>query len=218
MSTESVNSFRPLIEREVRGAPTFTVKDAILRACRQFCEETFVWKEYLDDMPAIANIRTYDLDPPANTRVVTILSMRYKDRDLTPKTIDQLVQERHNWQDLKSTQARHWVQENPESFTLVPYPSESEFGGIQQIRVALKPTMSATAVGSILYEDYDEAIAAGALARLQAVPGKPWSDPKRAMEHEANFSDAMSLARVRSRKDYSRANLYAQAQRRFGGP
>lgn len=216
--TESVDSFRPLIEREVRGVPSFTVKDAILRACRQFCVATHAWKEYLDDMPAIANIKQYDLDPPTYAQVVTVLGIRHRDRDLEPKTIDQLVREHHNWRDMDAPQARYWTQESPTTFTLVPYPSESVMLGIKNIRVALKPKMDATEVGDILFNDYEEVIAHGALAILQAIPDKPWTNGAASGMHRDLFDEGVSEARIRARKDYSRAELYSRANHRFGGP
>jgi len=221
-ATVSIDSFLPIINRECPGLMVTTARDEILRACREFCRASLIWKQTLDSVAAIAGIAEYTLDVPANTEPVIILSMRAGDgtdnRIIYPQTEEELDRVKRNWRTDTGSQPQTFVQEEILSFRLVPLPDSTITAGISDIRVALKPTMTATTVCLALHTDYEEEIGRGALAKLQKIPAKPWTNPERARDHETYFEHAISQARIRARKSYSRASNYADSRRRFGAP
>jgi hypothetical protein len=215
----AVSQFFPLVGRECPGVPSFSMSSAVIEACRDFCARSLVWQADHDPLTAVEGIADYDLEPPESAIVTEILGMYHNNLPLSPRTIEQLNNENYNWRTLSGKQARHWVQKDTTSITLTPFPSVTAVDSIKNIRVALKPTADATEVGDILYNEYREAIAHGALAILMAMTKKPWTNKARAKEHAIDFDEAVSQARIRARKGYGRADLHLrQAMRRFGGP
>ena len=217
--TVSVDSFLPLVTSECPGITNPRAKRAVIQACRDFCTRTYIWKEDHDDITAVEDVPDYDLEPPTDAEVVDILCMYHNEFEVTPKTIEQLNYENPNWRTFDGSQARHFVMNSPTNFSLYPYPDETVADAITNIRVALRPTISATTVGDVLYNDYYEAIANGALAILLSLPKKPWTNRTRAAECQSEFEHQVSRAKVRAKKEFSRADIDArQALRRFGGP
>lgn len=65
-------------------------------------------------------------------------------------------------------------------------------------KVAYAPTRTATTVDDILFSDYVEDIAAGALARVLLTAGQPYYDPPRAAGYLSRFTNGKNKARMRA--------------------
>ena len=55
------------------------------------------------------------------------------------------------------------------------------------VNVSLKPLPTVTALPDFIFEDYYQAIAAGAKAKLMVMPGKEWTNPEYANLHSEVF-------------------------------
>ena len=90
------------------------------------------------------------------------------------------------------------------SLQLVPAP---DAGGTLTLKVALKPSPSATGIDDDIFNEYREAIVHGALARMMLSPKKPYSSPQLAPYHAQQFEIKAGQAGVRQARNYSRAPL-----------
>ncbi len=78
----------------------------------------------------------------------------------------------------------------------------------------LKPTRAASALPGILYNDWFEAIEAGAKANLMIMPGKPWSNPQLALVNRKIYLHGLGQAKIIAKKTNSQTRLMIK-QRAF---
>ena len=85
------------------------------------------------------------------------------------------------------------------------------------LRIAFKPSQTATTVESVLFEDWVEPIVSGAKYKLQAMPNKSWSDPESAAFNRSVFKQGMASAKAKMNKGFSKRSTYVQPKS-FGQP
>jgi hypothetical protein len=108
------------------------------------------------------------------------------------------------------------VQETPLVFRLVPIPDETIADGLTDIRAAVMPLRGVTEVGDILFDDYEEDIGHGALARILRIPQRTWTNPEMSIFYDGLFKAAISSAKVRSRMSYGNAEMSLQPMKWAG--
>jgi len=80
--------------------------------------------------------------------------------------------------------------------------------------VFLKPAMDATSLPDFLYNDWHEAITAGAKATLMLMPGKPWSNAKMGAIYNRTYLHELGKAKIQARKTNDQTRLMVK-QRTF---
>lgn len=175
-------------------AATVPAIDAALRdAAIEFCEKTRVVTDELDGLPIYANVPEVDLVWPDTTDLTIAQSLEVAStvRPIPPKTsvqLDALYPD--GWLGLTTADVSNvvgWFAPTRATVRLVPYLSVTLSNALK-VRVALKPSRTATELPAELFEHYPEAIAAGALARLHKAPG---GDPSRVGAYLAEFNSAI---------------------------
>ena len=81
------------------------------------------------------------------------------------------------------------------------------------MRVELKPTRDSTSVEDVIFEDWVEAIAAGALVRLQMSPAKPYTLPNAAAINQQIYMAKTNEARQRAIRGHVRGNQQIKLRR-----
>jgi len=81
------------------------------------------------------------------------------------------------------------------------------------LRVALKPTRSATTIDDLIYEEYAETIGHGAITRLALSPNKPYSNAQLAAARNALYTAGLNVARQRAQDGYVRASKQVHIRR-----
>ncbi len=81
------------------------------------------------------------------------------------------------------------------------------------LRTALAPTQDSTEIDSEIYEQWAEAIAWGARARLLAQPRQDYTDKAGAIEAAKMFNYHISRARIQMNKGLTRASTRTEFQR-----
>lgn len=145
------------------------VDDAILDAVVDFCNRSRAYRFSPDEIDVVASTATYAVsDLPDDTEIAWLLAAELDDIPIdTP--------------DPGSVPQSYATEEGTPSMAVVVSATEiglrkvpSESGGLR-VRLALRPTLSATTFLDEFNVLYREQIAAGALARLYAMPKKPWT-------------------------------------------
>jgi hypothetical protein len=80
-------------------------------------------------------------------------------------------------------------------------------------RAAFHPTLDSTGLEDSLYRDYWQAIRAGALARLQEIPGQTWTNDKQAVTNGAKFDAGVGKAKIDANRGRTRAELTIELPR-----
>ena len=85
-------------------------------------------------------------------------------------------------------------------------PAET-VGSAITMRVALKPSRTATTINDVLLEDYFEVISAGAKYRLLLSQGKPYTSPQLAAVERDFYISGINKAKQRATRGHLRSDL-----------
>lgn len=210
--------FESLVALSVTACPPLAIREALREAVDIFCVKTHLWQIELSPLGTTANVSDYDLPIDLDQRVVTVMSVKYKDMPVAAMTTEQMDKSLVSWTaDGASTTPmsfRVFLEDGAQFIRLYPTPSETE-AGVLKIRVAVKPLSSAEYIPDFFYEDWRRPIASGAISRLCAIPGKEYSQPELATYHERLFQTGMSKAMSRLYAGNTQRGLRVQP-RRFG--
>ena len=210
--TDFLDYVMPQVPGATNEMALLEIKNTII----DFCEKSLILQETLDPVPAIENVMDYDLDPPSNRLVVKIMKAWFKGTELTPVSIDEI--QSPSWYNQNAdyvvlhSDPRMITQKDTETFSVYPIPGKTE-PNVMTLRVALKPTRSASSIDDFIFENYAETIGHGAIARLYLSPDKPYTNPQMAMARNALYMAGLNVARDRALKGYVRTNKHVKMRR-----
>lgn len=208
MPTTNYTSWYDQVLVDIPGVLQALALDAIRNAAIEFCEKSLAWTHEHDPVSIAALVNVYDYSKPANAMVVRPLQAWVNEREpilfKTPAELSDLL---GDWRAAKGA-PQFITQVRPTQFYLVPKPTVSIANGLT-LRVALKPSRASTGLETFLFEDYLDAITAGAKARLFAMPKKPWTDAGAASNQRDAFDTKIRETRDRVLRGYgpSRARV-----------
>ena len=201
----------------VPGCPEFAAVNAVRNAVIEFCEKSFILTRDHDPITVVEKVVDYDLEPPTGYLVVKVMKAWLEHNPLDPLAPD-FVRDAAVYNRLFSSyQAagstpRVFLQKEERSISLWPVPEKKYSNGLT-LRVALKPLRTSISVEDLIYEDYAEAIAYGALSRLLMTPKQAFTDVEMAAVNKGLFTQAINTARQRATHGHARANLSVQLRR-----
>lgn len=208
----SYEDFFPYVLPDVVGAPEPVVVHHIRNACIEFCEKSLILTRDHDPIDVVANKVDYDLEPPGGYLVVKV-QRAWLDNVLLDPVAPDFVREPAVYNRLYDTYnaasastPRGYLQKEERSISLWPKPDRAYNNGLT-LRVALKPTRASTSIEDVVFEDYAEVIAQGALYRLQLSPGKAYSNAEMAAINKGLFEQGINVARQRSSRGHVRSML-----------
>jgi hypothetical protein len=85
----------------------------------------------------------------------------------------------------------YWI---PDNQTIRVYDMSSGDSNIY-FKIAVKPLRDATTIDTNIFEDWSEALVAGAKWRILKMPGKEWSDSRAATEYRREYRKYLSEAK-----------------------
>ena len=191
----SFEAFLPEVMPNVAGCPEMVAINAVRQACREFCTRTTIWRSTLAAIDSVLGQPTYSIVLASGSEVVLPLHVEYNDIHLSPTTEEKLEDAYPTWRDASNGTPTMYLIETKGTIRLHVPPDSAITGGIS-VRVALRPTMTADTVEDIVYTDWSERIADGALARLTKMAGKDWSNPQLGIYHETQFWNGILMARA----------------------
>lgn len=205
MSTTKYTDLFNEVLPELPGVGQDLAANAIRNAIIEFCFGSWCWRYFMDPMPVLANLNTYELDPPPGAEVAQTLLVKVDGKELEPTNEDDLTALFPRWQTETGT-PRRYLTDDPSQIILAPVPDTKIPNGLV-VTVALQPTRTSTTFPTWIWSRYFDALAAGAKARLMAMPGKPWTSPQLFQLYRGQFEAAMAGAKVESLKSLSRGPL-----------
>ncbi len=197
---KALSVFYPYVLPYVPGCPNPMAKQAIRSACIEFAGRSCVVQNTQSES-AIANQPNYDVEEPSGMTLVRVLAVYYGTRRLEARSREMVNNavaargENVGSETYATGTPNEWFNRDPAEpvVSLYPVPYAADTSAIT-IVAAHQPAHTATRVADILFDDYAEDIANGALARLLSMPNQPFSNPALAERHEKKFVDSMRQA------------------------
>lgn len=208
---KTYEDFFPDVLPDVPGCPSDVAIRAIRHAVIEFCEKSLIHQITQDPISIRANYSDYDLEAPKGFRVHKVMKAWFKGVELTPVAPDDITTpDTYNTVIGDYTPSKSeptgYTQKDFDSVSFLPIPNQSHTNAIT-MRVALVPLRDSTQVEDFLYEQWGEAIASGAKARLMLNPGKPYTNQEAAAINQGRYMMAMNDARQRAIRGNVRSDL-----------
>lgn len=180
-----------------------------------FCHETQAWRYQIDPISIEADIQDYDIDDVPNCAVVdAILEVRISNTETENKVEPGRL--------LKPVRD-YLFTSNKETLRLTAVPKTAiEAAGDTKgllVKVALRPHIESEGMDDEafyrLWNDYRDILAFGAMAKLQGMPKKTWSNPQEAAENTRKYLDGRNKARIEVNRSSLNTPLVARAPRQW---
>jgi len=200
----AISSLVPDVRVEIPEVPSFVAERQLLRALREFAEETRSWRVNIV-VSTTADTATVDLTTllPTNTELVDIISVKNADGGAPPKprTFAWFDENVSDWRSDTALDAKWFVLDGNNTVRFVPTPSTT-VSNQYNVRVAVKPLLVATTINDVIANKYDELLVHGALSKLYAIPRKPWTDMNLGQYHLILFQGGFPAARTEAAEEF----------------
>lgn len=190
MGTVSTELFLPRLLPQLNGAPRHVILTEIMGAIIEFCDETGIIQETLDDIFLIGGESEFELDSPPGTNICMV-----------------------NY--IYSSDAACFIDKGSYSYIdgsiklLFNAPTDMTIS----VNVSTKPKRSSNRCDDSIYEDWFDGICAGVLFRMQSMIGREWENIRSAMLNEQLYRRQLTKA-----KHYARTKRVARLGRIDVGP
>jgi hypothetical protein len=170
----------PFIYEECPGAPDPAIMRAVRSAAIELLRDSRAQTQWTDAVQLIVDTEDYEIELDDSYQLCGILEAKLDGQrvDPAPYSLTQV--------------------DGAQAVKIYPAP-----GIVQslELRVSVAPSYDSLTLRDDIFATYVETIAAGARARLQAQPGKPWSNANFAMLNGQRFTVGKNVARVRANRD-----------------
>ncbi len=168
--TTELEDAYPHVSPYVPGAPDPTLLYHLRQAAIDWCTRTLCWQTDLDAILTVVDQDTYEIPIPIDTALVKILGWSVDAAEPLACTTAAIGRK------LKLCGSRADALWTPDKISITVNPMPDTAGKEMVLNVALKPTQDALEIPTFIFEQYIQHIAAGAIARIAALPRQPWTD------------------------------------------
>ena len=184
----------------IPGAPVALVDVELRNAARELFKRSRMWRRRLDRQDLIAGQMEYPMIAPDGADIVRLETVWVHGRELRVVPISDIDRDPD---DYEGTSVEFVTFEVPEVVMLVPRPTADASAALR-FRVSLMPSETATGIPGEMAAKTREAIKIGAMARLQLMDKKPWTNLPLGSAAQMAFDEHV-------------ATLHLQAMRAEGG-
>ena len=214
MASPNLDTLFPLLLPSLPECPLDTVRSAVRRAAADFCRQSTAWRTLLDPVLLQTGVRDYPLATPDDTEVALLCNVYTPQGELVGKSLDHISSAIPDWAEAIG-QPRFFNSLDYAAASLYPAPAAHLEGVSYIVRVALSPKRSIEDLPTLLTERHDEALVEGALARLYAMAGRPWTQLAQVASRQAAFDRLTVAARIAVEHERVRGSICVKP-RRFG--
>ena len=197
INTISLNEFLPFIMANCPELPESIAQAYLRQTCIDFCQRSSILRRHvtIDLQEGVSN---YPIWPNGNEQVVRINQVSSGGKNLRGQ---------RNHYSLPSC-GTFTVQDG---FVILSSPVNYDADDALHIEMTVTPSRKACEIDELLYQDWQEAIEDGTLARLFLLPNYPFSDPRLAMVRSRSYADHIIRARVRASRSNQTDAVFAVA-------
>jgi hypothetical protein len=170
---------------EVAGCTDLLVERALRDTLADLCLRAKVWSEKTYPQNTVPGVADYDVDLPCCAELVEIKWLAFDNRRLfgVPDETPALGQ--------APGTPRAYAQLTPDTVTLVPAPDTA---APLTMTLTLRPTLDGVDFPDWLITRYQDALLAGAKARLLMMTGRAWFAPQQALAYQAMYAAEVARA------------------------
>lgn len=195
---KTLEDFYPFVTVHVVGCSYPLIDHAIRQSAIAFCQRSLAWNGTLDAETLTADDLPYRIAGEETYAVVHDILNVFVDDKRMSKSNARKLDKRGNWRAEVGIPEAYVVLSN-DVIDLWRRPEES----VSVIAtVVYNPKQDTNSLPDILYNEYAEMIAAGARARLMAIPNKPWSDAAMAAYWDGTFQSGAEIVRSKVQSSY----------------
>ena len=203
----NLDDFLPHLLPDLPGCPDSIVKQQLLFAVIEFCQETHAWNEIQDPIQVRERVNEIDVDTPTGARIVAVKDVWASSRKLRPVTMPQLFELIPNWQTAEGSEPTYYnASTDYRTMRIFPIPIDVNNSTLT-LRVAYAPKMDATSIPDELAIKYWDALISGAKARLMVIPGKAWTNSQMSAYNRGIFNDGILKAKISALHDRVEGSL-----------
>lgn len=200
-----LEAFHPYVMPEVIGCPDPLIDMHLVSAAADFCRETLSWTEAQDPIVLVDGVADYDLDAPSQAYVVAIRDVFCDGR---------LLYAYQGVAGSLSTSSEPTMYNSSNGYGVITvYPTPSNPTKSLKVRSAFAPVVGATTLPDYLGNRFMLTIAAGTKARLMAMPGVTWSNPKLADYYQQKFNEGIYQSRIEESHERTPGRLIVKPNR-----
>jgi len=200
----SVEDFYSEVRRSARGIPEPMLRDAIVRAARIFCRESWYVRRYVL-ITTVAGQSNYEITDTQNEDAINVLRGQVQDI-ATPPNIGEIrpllsvETARINPNLYINPSKPRWYGYAPVN-TLILYPTPDNAYMVTVV-VPVQPVKGGTYIPDELLQDYEDTIGQGALMWLYRMRTAEWFDPNEAARCEMEFNRGWTKAKTIALRDF----------------
>jgi len=165
----------------VQGCPDTLVTQAIRTAAINFSTRTDIIQRIIT-ADCTATVEDYVVTPPTDMLLMRILAVSWQGVVLGPASPDIINKDvvlrgaNVGAAQVVNNDPQFWFMKtvNDSGFSLYPIPIATVTLGLT-VKATFVPSQSAATLDSVLFDDWVDEIAAGAIEILMLIPGQPWS-------------------------------------------
>lgn len=201
MGMVQITEFKNLIAADVMPCPDPMVNREVMSIMLDFCSRTNVLQRdfqlEIDSDEIDADLQDsidFDISEWSNDlRPVTVLELMIDSNSFVPAARN--IRNTHSeFEGVNDVRVKYfWI---PNDHTVRVFDLSTNLSNIW-MNIAVKPLRAATEVDDSLFEDYSEAIVAGAKWKLMGQTGKEWSDPKGAEVYRKEYRRKLSQTKAK---------------------
>jgi hypothetical protein len=215
----TLRDFAVWVTQHTPAAADTLIEQGIQRAARDFARRTNILQLHI--VPTLGVAPEFNLTVPADTDISRILSAGWGTRNLQLAAVGDIrAPAAHASATILLTPPSGppttLYQNSPTAQTvrLWPMPSAADMAANPFFVVAaVAPTSDAVVFNDILLDDYNDAIAASAIAWIMRIPGQVFTNPVAARDFHAEYEAAVVSARRDSRVGRTQTSQRVQPRR-----
>lgn len=203
---QSLDVFLSRLRPLVPGCPEPTAVQALLDSAIEFCDETVAITTVTEPSALRAGAASYDLDLPPQTeltRVVRAWSGKRKLKLTQGVKVDTPLVYYNPAGEFTAPEGPPTIATITETGVVTLYPTPDAATAAKElltVKLATRPTRTATQVDDALYSAWAEAIVAGAMYRLAGMPGTSFSDEVQSVKAHTRYRYFINRARVEANR------------------
>jgi hypothetical protein len=210
MATTNISEIKKLVKPDVLACPDPIMNREIVSVILDFCKNTNIMQREFE-----LSIDSNDID--TDTQNCVDFDISEHSLDLRPTAVMEILIDSQPYvpflRNIKNTLTAFdytpgaagasvsaddrfkyfWL---PDNQTIRVFDMSSSDSNIY-FKIAVKPLRSATTIDTDIFEDWSEALVAGAKYKILKMPGKEWSDPKSAAGYRRDYRKYLSEAKRR---------------------
>ena len=192
MRTVSVEKFEPMVAVYADNCPNFVIRRAVVEAVNDICRRTgcVVTTSKFSTKPGEAH---YEFYLPHGLKAESVRRMYCDGVRVQEATLDGLAKQFVNDYEEAEGDPKFYFFRKPYRIQLVPRPTQEHLVRMD-ITVSVEP--DTVNVPEIFYTEMSDLVVYGALARILAIVGQPFSNSQQAEAYRQKY--AVELLRVKS--------------------